>query len=419
MFMCGVYGYVYYGKNKDYKGENLIAELGMASDTRGGHATGIAYRNDKGIAINKAPVDGYKFKYSVPKGTKVVMGHTRFTTQGSEKKNYNNHPFKGYLPSGSFAFAHNGILSNDYELRKKLDIKQTRIETDSYIGVQLIEAYGELSVDSIKYMAELVEGCFVFTILDTEDNIWIVKKDNPLFMARFKERNIIVYASTQEILYSSLRDTNLVSDMWDAIENPDVVEIIPIKNDTITKVCSDGSIETFIFKSVVRTYGNYISSYKNYRLDEYNDYYMEGYVYDATRDAYYPKSTSATSNPDLTSDYDEFYMNEIYQRATHNGFTCEEVDRVMEHGYSDMDVLEALSGGYFDELLDDATLFDNWEEDKYEDSCDLAPTDDDPLDNLPSGWKHDEFSRLIKKETVYMNALDNELIEIDPCTYSG
>ena len=48
-----------------------------------------------------------------------------------------------------FALAHNGILGNDRLLRKKKKLPVTRIETDSYVAVQLLERYGELSSKSL------------------------------------------------------------------------------------------------------------------------------------------------------------------------------------------------------------------------------------------------------------------------------
>jgi predicted glutamine amidotransferase len=34
----------------------------------------------------------------------AVMGHTRMTTQGDEKHNYNNHPFPGFAGDTAFCF---------------------------------------------------------------------------------------------------------------------------------------------------------------------------------------------------------------------------------------------------------------------------------------------------------------------------
>ena len=52
------------------------------------------------------------------------------------------------------------------ELRKTEKLPATNIETDSYVAVQLIEKQQELSFDSLKYMAEQLEGSFTITVLN-------------------------------------------------------------------------------------------------------------------------------------------------------------------------------------------------------------------------------------------------------------
>ncbi|MFR6376362.1 MAG: hypothetical protein ACLUN5_07715 [Oscillospiraceae bacterium] len=43
-----------------------------------------------------------------------------------------------------------------------------------------LEKQKTLDFDSLKAMAEKVEGSFVFTVLDKDDSIWFVVGDNPL-----------------------------------------------------------------------------------------------------------------------------------------------------------------------------------------------------------------------------------------------
>ena len=64
---------------------------------------------------------------------RAVIGHTRFTTQGSEKRNCNNHPFEGRCGTESFALAHNGVLYNDRELRREQHLPPTPIENEPSI----------------------------------------------------------------------------------------------------------------------------------------------------------------------------------------------------------------------------------------------------------------------------------------------
>ena len=122
--MCGLFGFLNYGtKINALQINELIDALATESAARGTDAVGIAYTLDGKIEIEKEPKSAYEVTFRVPKNLRAVIGHTRHSTQGSSRKRYNNHPFKGRLQSGGmFALAHNGVLVNDRELRKKYGI---------------------------------------------------------------------------------------------------------------------------------------------------------------------------------------------------------------------------------------------------------------------------------------------------------
>ena len=146
-------------------------------------------------------------KIHLPHNVNVVMGHTRMTTQGNAQFNQNNHPFLGHIDGSGFALAHNGVLWNDKELRVTENHPQTSVETDSYVAVQLLEKNNALDFDSLKAMAEKVEGSFVFTVLDKDNSIWFVVGDNPLCIMYYD--GFLLYASTQEILCKEIKKLRL------------------------------------------------------------------------------------------------------------------------------------------------------------------------------------------------------------------
>ena len=77
--MCGLYGFVYYGK-KGLKGaEKLLENLAWEAAVRGTDATGYSFVNKNKIQVEKAPKPAYEMKYLLPKGVHTVMGHTRAT----------------------------------------------------------------------------------------------------------------------------------------------------------------------------------------------------------------------------------------------------------------------------------------------------------------------------------------------------
>ena len=184
--MCAVFGYLdYKGKVSNAILKKLIRNLSIAAEVRGTDATGISYVNHGKVVTFKKAKPAHKVKLYFPKNTRAVIGHTRMTTQGSEKYNYNNHPFDGRCGTETFALAHNGVLSNDAELKTKYHLPKTQIETDSYVAVQLLEQEKQLHAESIKKVAELVNGSFVFTILRNDNTLFLVKGNNPLTLYHF------------------------------------------------------------------------------------------------------------------------------------------------------------------------------------------------------------------------------------------
>jgi len=208
--MCSLFGFL------DYQGimphrilRKLTQALANAAEERGTDAAGISYINNDKVVIYKRPKPAHKLHFNLPDGTRAIMGHTRMATQGDKKLNFNNHPFAGIAGATSFAFAHNGVLWNDRELRKDKLIPETHIETDSYAACQLIESQGKLDFDSLRYMSETVEGNFCFTVLDQYNSLYIIKGSNPMCLLHFKDIGLYVYASTESIMKNALRRIGL------------------------------------------------------------------------------------------------------------------------------------------------------------------------------------------------------------------
>lgn len=203
--MCALFGWL------DYKGivpykilKKLTQALANSAEERGTDASGISYVSDGKITIYKRPKPAHKLRFNVPVGTKSVMGHTRMATQGDKSQNFNNHPFSGSAGDTYFAFAHNGVLWNDRELRHDKKLPDTHIRTDSYIAVQLLESQNKLDFGSLRYMAETVEGNFTFTVLDEANSLYIIKGSNPMCLLHFESLGLYIYASTESIMKNAL-----------------------------------------------------------------------------------------------------------------------------------------------------------------------------------------------------------------------
>lgn len=207
--MCCLFGIYDYGGMLSVKQKNrIVSALAVASEVRGTDATGIAYRNGTHLCIYKRPFPARWMRFRIPAEAKAVMGHTRMTTQGSEKQNCNNHPFYGTSSGGAFALAHNGILSNDLLLRTERKLPVTKIETDSFVIVQLLEQAGGINADTLKETSELLHGSFTYTVLDAQEQLHIVRGNNPFCLYHFPKQKVYLYASTKEILNHALHEVH-------------------------------------------------------------------------------------------------------------------------------------------------------------------------------------------------------------------
>ena len=260
--MCAVFGYLdYKGKVSNAILKKLIQNLSIAAEVRGTDATGISYVNHGKVVTFKKAKPAHKVKLYFPRNTRAVVGHTRMTTQGSEKYNYNNHPFEGHCDTETFAFAHNGVLYNDAELKAKYHLPKTQIETDSYVAVQLLEQEKQLHTESIKKMAELVNGNFVFTILRNDNTLFLVKGNNPLTLYHFLKIGIYVYASTKSILDNALQQVNL----------SDKCREIDVSEGEILEIASNGKLS----KTTFAMQNSVFSPYNWYETEEQEEFLLE------------------------------------------------------------------------------------------------------------------------------------------------
>ena len=233
IWLAGLQGYV-----SDKLLKKLTQALANAAEERGTDASGIAYVKSGKVTIYKRPKPAHKIRFNAPNGTRAVMGHTRMTTQGNEKFNYNNHPFYGHADV-NFVFAHNGVLYNDKNLRVEKHLPQTQIETDSYVAVQLLEQQGKLDFDSLKNMAELVQGSFCFTALDENNTLYLVKGSNPMCLLHFAQLGLYVYASTESILKKALQKAGFHKYPF---------EVLHMKEGTILKIDGYGFLSGSTFE---------------------------------------------------------------------------------------------------------------------------------------------------------------------------
>jgi hypothetical protein len=88
-------------------------------------------------------------------------------------------------------------------------------------------------------MAEQVKGVFTFAILDNQNNVWIVKGDNPVCIYYNTDYGFYFFSSTKEIMDELLKNTGLDKLRFD--------EVHMVEGD-ILKITSSGSLEWSKFK---------------------------------------------------------------------------------------------------------------------------------------------------------------------------
>ena len=318
--MCGLFGFTNYGnKLSGIELSEICNALARESVERGSHATGISYINKGRLLTEKAAKPAHRINFRLPT-TVAVMGHTRHSTQGSEKRNINNHPFTGYSSTDKpFALAHNGIIDNDKILRSKHKLPKTKIETDSYIAVQLIEQNGKLSFESLKQMAEKVQGSFSFSVLDHIGNMYIVKGDSPISMLHFEDLGLYVYASTDTILWRAMIKTVLFKHIQKALEsNAESVKRVTITCGEIFKIDTAGAITRSTFK--------------------FDELASMGYNW---------WNFGPKHSKDIVDD--DIYISDLKSVAAQFGYDPDEVDQLLLSGYSLEDIEELLYEGEYTE----------------------------------------------------------------------
>ncbi len=315
--MCCLFGILDYNHSLSKRQMNrLLSVLSTACEARGTDATGIAYNFSGKLRIYKRPLPAHIMRYNVPDGVSAVMGHTRMATQGSEKLNFNNHPFYGRADV-QFALAHNGVIYNDEQIRKTENLPLTHIETDSYIAVQLIESKNELNFDSLKYMAEQLQGSMTITVLDSADNLYIVKGDNPLCLYHYPEKGLYIYVSTEEILKADLKKLRL---------NFGKHEKVKLESGEILRIDSTGRQSRYTFDDMGLYYN-------------YNCYFPYSHGWEDIWSAPSKPSTVALDPAEKQ------YLDDMKHIAFHFGYMPEDIDELLAEGYTLDEIEEFIFAG--------------------------------------------------------------------------
>lgn len=188
--MCGIVGYI--GTRQAYP--ILIKGLHRL-EYRGYDSAGCALISPEDNSLNI-----YKAKGKVSDLEKVVdnalgrgvtpvaqlgIAHTRWATHGAPSE-INAHPHLSQ--SGNITLVHNGIIENYSSLRKQLERRGYKFqsETDTEVLVQLIEYTMDLRktnlLESVRHALQMVIGAYAIAVIDKRcpDTLVCARKSSPL-----------------------------------------------------------------------------------------------------------------------------------------------------------------------------------------------------------------------------------------------
>jgi hypothetical protein len=169
--VCGIAGFhirdKYRSKLTDADLNRLVDGLLMGIEPRGKDATGyVAVDRKQGTFFEKRDVRAEHFvtvRKRIPASAKTVLLHTRATTKGTEKDNENNHPveYKGVYAT------HNGMIRNDDELFKDLEI-----ERPAAVDSCIVPVLGHLAggLDKLPEHLRSMMGSYALAVIDPAHN---------------------------------------------------------------------------------------------------------------------------------------------------------------------------------------------------------------------------------------------------------
>ncbi len=235
--MCGIWSFITKDeklKSDDVKG--IVKELFILSESRGKEASGIASMNHDVIDILKAPIAGSELirekafeEYWIRNTNEVqkeyvLVGHSRLSTNGSEKRGDNNQP----VFDKNIVTVHNGIIVNVEKLwQKYADDIEREHQVDTEIFVKLYERFlGEnYSVNKAleKVYSEIQGMASTISILGTQNMVVAASNNGSLYYCISNNKKSIVVASERLIVSKAIKKCSLQDQFLD--EN--IIQIKP------------------------------------------------------------------------------------------------------------------------------------------------------------------------------------------------
>jgi glucosamine--fructose-6-phosphate aminotransferase (isomerizing) len=193
--MCGIVGYV---GSREVSG--VLLDGLKRLEYRGYDSCGVAIM-DEGVArvfrsVGRIGTLEEKVRAAHPTNgaVKCGIGHTRWATHGRPSET-NSHPHRDC--TGRFYVAHNGIIENYLELKRRLlrEGHQFQTETDTEVLPHLIESYYDGNVvAAVRRALKDIEGIYGIVVVTTEENgrkIVAARNGAPIVVGMGREEHFV------------------------------------------------------------------------------------------------------------------------------------------------------------------------------------------------------------------------------------
>ena len=164
----------------------MFEVLMEANSTRGNFSMGmIQLKGKKGHATTKRKGVIDFDSYTYHEDTKYIIGHVQAPTSAKRTWEYDtSHPFQ----AGEWAIFHNGVITNDKELRKSIDGGNTNPVDTSTVALLLQQYSTEIGtskiddrVEAVRRTLSSIEGTFGFAIVYLPKNeVYIARQGSIL-----------------------------------------------------------------------------------------------------------------------------------------------------------------------------------------------------------------------------------------------
>jgi hypothetical protein len=171
-------------------------------------------------------------------------------------------------------------------------------------------------------MAENVSGSYAFTMVDTDNTLWLVKGESPLTVLHFPKLQMYVYASTSPILMEAVVSCE---ELCKAIVAKDFVQI-SVQCGDIVRVTADGKLLRDTFDFNYGYYGRY----------DWRSYSAGGW---------YNSTPAPVESKKTVSWEDNLYYQQIKQLGRKIGYTDKDIDDMLAEGFS----LDEIADWLYDE----------------------------------------------------------------------